>query len=219
MVSNISRDYGNSLHGVRRAQQSERLKILETSATETATSQSVEAAAARTTAPLTMNSGIMASNFVSAGCEKSKYVNAKLTAFQSDNDMAARQSAILSAGLTELSALSEKDSENYALRALIGRKAARRIQREQQQSAAEESQRNLEEIKDTLEERAQQAAMPQDKNGVPIEKAPNESTGENAPAPEKSADQPKPAPPPTVDVPAPEIATPTLSAPAINITV
>ncbi len=101
------------------------------------------------------NGNLMAQNFASADRQESKYIAAQKAAARSDSDMANRQSAILGAAMTQMAEVGESD--NYAQRALAGRKLARRVEQEQQQAVIEETRRNLKEIQQSVEDRAREA--------------------------------------------------------------
>lgn len=232
MVGNISQGSGNGLFDMLRSQRNEGTETLEVSSPEAPAKRAPGAADASPAPSRAASANMMAQNFASAEREESRYITARKTAFQTDGDMANRQNSILNAGLAELNSLSDKDSTNYAVRSLIGKKAARRMLREQQQSAAEESQRNLKEIKEKIEEKAQEASAPKDENGNPIETPSVGNAAEAAPAPEISSGSTTPLPASEVSVapeaaaPDPAIAatpapapTPAPSAPSIDIVV
>ena len=79
---------------------------------------------------------------------------------------ANRQNAILNAAITEVASLDE--SGGYAMRYMLGSRAGRRIKREGQQSVVEESERNLEDIRRDIEEKAREATLPKDADGNPV---------------------------------------------------
>lgn len=230
MVSNISQGTGSSLFDTLRSMQKEQEETLEGSVSESLTAQVLETASAQSSAVHAASSNLMSRKFASAEREESKYIKARQAGQEAVNKQASRQIAILNAGLSELNALSSENTDNYAVRNLIGRKAARRMLEEGQQTVREESERNLKEIKENIEERTQEAAVPKDKNGNPIETGlPAESAGEAAPMPEISGSNPASAPEvsaaPAPDVAAvavstPEVSTPSAPAtPSIDITV
>lgn len=215
MLNGISQGTGNSLFGVLRTRQKEQAELPNESINELPAAQTVSTPAA--------SSNLMSRNFVSAEREESKYLKARKAGQEAVNNQANRQMAILNAGLAELSSLD--GSGGYAMRSLIGQKTARRIQEEGQQAVREESERNLKEIKDNIEEKTQEAVAPKDENGEPIEKGTTAGSAEATPIPEISVSNQAPAPAPDVSealppntaqavTPTPEISIP--SAPPIQ---
>lgn len=94
---------------------------------------------------------MMAQNFFSAGNEQSRYIKAKHIAAQSDISlMSSRQSAILSAGMAACAS-----AKSMAELILEGKKAARQMDLDMQQSTSEASERNLKELRRRFEERSQ----------------------------------------------------------------
>ena len=94
---------------------------------------------------------MMAQNFFSLDSEPSRYIKAKHVAAQSDVSlMASRQNAILSAGMAACAS-----AKSMAELVREGKKAARQVGFDMQQSVSEASERNLKELKRRLEEKAQ----------------------------------------------------------------
>ncbi len=133
-------------------------------------------------------SGLMSGNFLSFGDGESKYLKARKAAFQSDSAMVNRQNAILTIGLIEAAY-----AENYAQQMLAGKRAARRLREEQGTSAAETSQRNLDEIKEHVERKAEEALAPQDAEGRPLSDSINASPAPAAPKAPAAVPAPAPA--------------------------
>lgn len=95
--------------------------------------------------------GMMAQNFFSMDNEQSRYIKAKHVAAQSDVSlMASRQNAILSAGMAACAS-----AKSMAELVREGKKAARQVGFDMQQSVSETSERNLKELKRRLEKKAQ----------------------------------------------------------------
>ncbi|MFT4302760.1 MAG: hypothetical protein QM579_13530 [Desulfovibrio sp.] len=95
---------------------------------------------------------IMAQNFFSASSEESRYTRGRHLAAQADKQaMSSRQSSILAAGMAACAA-----TESMSQRILEGKKAARQMGFDMQQSAFEASERNLDELRRRLEEKAKQ---------------------------------------------------------------
>ena len=68
-----------------------------------------------------------------------------------------RQNSILQAGIAACEAVKEANSGRYAERILEGKKAGRNMMFEGQTATAEASERNLDEIKEHIEEKAKEA--------------------------------------------------------------
>lgn len=80
----------------------------------------------------------------------------------------------------------------------------------------ETSERNLEEMKEEIKQRAQEAATPKDENGNPIDIGlPIENAGEAAPMPKISGSNPAPAPE-VSSAPAPDVAAVSVSSPEVS---
>lgn len=102
--------------------------------------------------------GMMAQNFFSMDNEQSRYIKAKHVAAQSDVSlMASRQNAILSAGMAACAS-----AKSMAELVREGKKAARQVGFDMQQSVSETSERNLKELKRRLEKKAQKTQKDDD---------------------------------------------------------
>lgn len=96
---------------------------------------------------------MMAQNFFNASSGESRYAAARHLAAQADRQaMSSRQNSILAAGMAACAA-----AENMSQRILEGKKIARQMGFDMQQSAFETSERNLDELRRRLEEKAKQA--------------------------------------------------------------
>lgn len=106
---------------------------------------------------------IMAQNFFNASSEESRYTKGRHLAAQVDKQaMSSRQSSILAAGMAACAA-----TESMSQRILEGKKAARQMGFDMQQSALEASERNLDELRRRLEEKAKQSQEnPADNRGA-----------------------------------------------------
>lgn len=101
---------------------------------------------------------MMERNFVSYDYEESRYIKALHTSAQARKNISInRQNSILQAGMAACEALEDKYQGRYAERILEGKKAARNMMYEGQTATAEASKRNLDEIKDHIEEKAKEA--------------------------------------------------------------
>ncbi len=127
---------------------------------------------------------IMAQNFFNASSEESRYVKGRHLAAQADRQaMSSRQSSILAAGMAACAA-----TESMSQRILEGKKAARQMGFDMQQSAFEASERNLDELRRRLEEKAKQSQKnPADNRGDAQAENPA-STGAAANLPDSLAD-------------------------------
>ena len=202
MITGVSQSPSASLKDMLRSVQKEQEEMLGGVGAESLTAQTLEALPDRSAHASSSN--VMSRNFASAEREESKYIKARQAGQEAVNQQLDRQKAILNIGLAELDALGEEGRKNYALRALIGRKTARRMLEEGQRAVREESERNLEEIKDTIEKKAQEATGQVDADGNPANGLPTGNTGEDAPMPETSASDPAPLPDAST-APAPEV--------------
>jgi hypothetical protein len=221
LISSILQSTGSSLQNLLHSIQKEQEDVVAASASEFSSTQAAETVNRQISSAHTASSNLMSENFFSADRKESKYIKAGRAGREAVAKQANRQMAILNAGLAELNALSAKDGGNYAIRNLIGQKTARRMQEERQQTVREESERNLEEIKENIEQKAQEAVIPKDENGNPVENClPAESIGEVAPMPEISGSAPVSVPE-IAAAPVPETATltPAPAVPSIDIRV
>lgn len=129
-------------------------------------------------------SSVLSTNSLAAGSyladgalgvnDGSTYKQARMASAQAQASMQARQMAVLTQGIAAVEALG--DDASYAMRNLEGQKAARNMETEKQQSVAEESEKNLDEIKDSVEEKAEEAIAAE--NGA--ETTGKEATGTEA---------------------------------------
>lgn len=177
-------------------------------------------------------SNLMSGNFVSAGQEESKYLKATLSSFtvnkQLQNQSTNRVTALLdSLGGIQGPKIYEGVGSKHSIPEATIKLAMKRIIDAEEHEASE---RNLAEMKEKIEQKAQEAAAPKDENGQPIETGlPAKNAGESAPLPEISAPNPTPAPEistaPEPDVapdaaPLPAVAAPAATlVPPIDITV
>lgn len=126
-----------------------------------------------------VDSNLMSRNFVSVSSGESKYVKAARVGAQVEQSTSMnRQQAILEAGMAACAA-----AKTPAQVALEAKKAARQMRFAMQASVAEESERNLKEIKKHIEEKAKEATESKDS-----------ATGKDA-APDSPLDQKSPAVP------------------------
>ena len=102
-----------------------------------------------------MTESIMSRNFVHHGNGGSEYTDAMLAAQRARSSMATRQMSILTTGRALVDAL--PSDATYAEISREGRKAARLMEEEKDASTYEVSERNLDEQKEEIEERAEEA--------------------------------------------------------------
>ena len=127
-----------------------------------------------------VDSNLMSRNFVSVSSGESKDVKAARVGAQVEQSTSMnRQQAILEAGMAACAA-----AKTPAQVALEAKKAARQMRFAMQASVAEESERNLKEIKKHIEEKAKEATENKDS-----------ATGKDAVAPDSPLDQKSPAVP------------------------
>lgn len=99
-----------------------------------------------------MTESIMSRNFVHHGNGGSEYTEAMLAAQRARSNMATRQMSILATGRAMVDM-----ADTYAEKALAARKAARLMEEEKDTATYEVSKRNLDEQKEDIEERAEEA--------------------------------------------------------------
>lgn len=102
-----------------------------------------------------MTESIMSRNFVHHGNGGSEYTDAMLAAQRARSNMATRQMSILTTGRALVDAL--PSDTTYAEISREGRKAARLMEEEKDTATYEVSKRNLDEQKEDIEERAEEA--------------------------------------------------------------
>lgn len=102
---------------------------------------------------------IMEKNFVHSSATTSKYTKSSRAARDATSQQRNRQNAILTSAMIEVQILlnSDKDKNNYAKITLVGQRAANRIRDELQASSFEASKKNLDDIEDDIERRAEEA--------------------------------------------------------------
>lgn len=101
------------------------------------------------------SNSMMSRNFVHAGDNQSEYIRARVAGNAAVSRQTNNQNAVLASAMAEMATLS--DQGNYAMRAYIGQKAARRMMEEGQNAVQRESENNLKEIRKDIEKRAEQA--------------------------------------------------------------
>lgn len=95
---------------------------------------------------------MLAGNFANFNKEESRYIQATKISLALEASMHARQNAILENGV-----LLGQMAEKYSEKNLVGLQAEQKILKEKSQTTEEESERNLDEIRTDIEERATQA--------------------------------------------------------------
>lgn len=99
-----------------------------------------------------MTESIMSRNFVHHGNGGSEYTEAMLAVQRARSSMATRQLSILATGRAMVDM-----ADTYAEKAMAARKAARLMEEEKDTATYEVSKRNLDEQKEEIEERAEEA--------------------------------------------------------------
>ena len=99
-----------------------------------------------------MTESIMSRNFVHHGNGGSEYTDAMLAVQRARSNMATRQMSILATGRAMVDM-----ADTYAEKAMAARKAARLMEEEKDTATYEVSKRNLDEQKEEIEERAEEA--------------------------------------------------------------
>ena len=114
-------------------------------------------------------SNLLSQNFVSFTREESQYLQARRTGLQAVAQQANRQRSVLNTALAQLALAGTGEELTYAERALIGQKAARRMEEEKQRSVGEASAQNLKEIKAERKTRTESAIASKDEGSPPIQ--------------------------------------------------
>ena len=114
-------------------------------------------------------SNLLSRNFVSVIREESQYLQARRIGLQAVAQQTNRQRSILNTALAQLALAGTGEELTYAERALIGQKAARRMEEEKQRSVGELSAQTLKEIKAELTNRTERAIESKDENSPPIQ--------------------------------------------------
>lgn len=145
-----------------------------------------------------MTESIMSRNFVHYGNGGSEYTDAMLAAQRARSSMAARQMSILATGKAMVASLGP--DAGYAEISLAARKAGRLMEEEKDTATHEASERNLEEQKDDIEKRAQEAltgsedgaqapdALPDADQSLNADAAAQDAAGNEAAAEQAAAD-------------------------------
>lgn len=145
---------------------------------------------------------VMGNNFVSASSDESRYLAASKQSHKIMAQVFNQQNSRLSGLLNSLVGVGASPPES------LGTAAGAYLFLKRQIKDAEDleaSRRNLDEIKDNIDQKAREAAAPKDENGKPIEGAFIEDGRPPAPLPEVA----EPAQPPPPDTaPAPEASAP-----------
>ena len=223
MVGSVSQWAGSSLYDMLRSLQKEQEELLEATTAETLTAQAMETVGSQAVSSHAASSNLMSRNFASAEREESKYLKASLDSFTLDKQLNNQASNRVNSLLNSLGGVAfESKGADHA--PAWYEMQMRRIQNAE---SAESSERNLDEIKENIEQKAQEAAAPTDANGNPVESLSTGNAGGAAPMPEISGSNPAPAPdvpaataPAAAPAPMPEVsASAAPSAPSIDIIV
>lgn len=136
------------------------------------------------------SSGIMAGNFASATRKSSRYLEAAKSSFQLakqfDNQSQSRLSALLDALVK-----TAKPAPHEGVKSKVNVPEATiylLLKRIRDEESLEASERNLDEIKDGIEQKSREATAPKDESGEPIETAPVDGKAQSPP-PEIPAQQ------------------------------
>lgn len=107
-----------------------------------------------------------------------KYIRAQEMSASALNTMRTAQSSILAAGMMDAQIVSSlHPGGNYAELALAGRKAARNMEQQKGQATLDQSQENLDDVSEDIEERAEAAVNPEEGDATTAESA---ASAENA---------------------------------------
>lgn len=165
----------------------------------------VEAPAASRLAQTSGSSNSMSGNFFNANYEKSKYVKSTIESKQQESSYASKMTSIVSSLISQATIwdmqrkFGDKNhpiENTYVVGNRLTSASSKVMQQVEEEETAKESQKNLDEIKDNIEERAEEATMPKDENGKPIEDVTAEgvekTTPESTSEPSSSDSTPSP---------------------------
>jgi hypothetical protein len=223
MVSGISQSAGGSLQELLRSLQQGQEAMLEQSGFASATRASGLDSIFISTQAADASSNMMSGNFAGA-TEQSRYIAASLAGHHAEQQAALSFHRTLTAAAADILAANGIDASRCDTAAGAGME----MRRIRNTKTLEASGRNLDEIKENIEQKAHEAAAPKDENGNPVGGLPGGSAGEAAPMPEISgsalplAPEAAAPPAPTPEAAAtPEMATPApaSSTPSIDIRV
>ena len=211
-----------------RSLQKEREKMLPASdaAPQNLPTETIDSLNVQSRSESATSSNLMSQNFASTEREQSRYVQATLIGMKARQQMNDQQqsalTSILNTAIAEYGA-AETLGERYKVIKRTEKMFAMNQSNEVRKSAEET---HLKAIKEDLEEKAQEAAVPKDENGNQIESLPIE--GQNgtipestpAPVPEVVASNPEPVADAVLHS-APEMATPSpaMATPSVDIIV
>ncbi|MEA4858711.1 MAG: hypothetical protein AAGU21_19815 [Solidesulfovibrio sp.] len=110
---------------------------------------------------------MLATNFVSTNSESSKYIKATISSLQTENSFGDRMGSLLdglNAQYSLLASSMQVSSGNgtYVAATLMQHRVEDGVQRTTENEVADESAKNLDDIKQDIEQRAQDATQPQD---------------------------------------------------------
>lgn len=111
--------------------------------------------------PASLSGNLMARNFFDADARQSRYIEARETSFQVLHSIRNSQLAVLQAGTNAAEAAASLDPDRYDARILEGQKAARRMEDTKDTAVTEASGENLKDIREGIEETAEEAANSQ----------------------------------------------------------
>ena len=164
----------------------------------------VEPAAVSELPRTSSSSNPMSGNFYNAAHEQSKYVQSSLEGKRQESAYANKMTSVVTSLISQASLWDQNrhfGDKNHPIENtyVIGNRlttASSKVMRQvQEEETAKESKKNLDEIKEDIEQRADKATAPADENGKPIEAAPSEDAEKEAapPVPETSASTEAPA--------------------------
>ena len=186
MVSNIDQGAGGGIYEMLRSMQKEQEAMLEEASAAELAGQSPVPVASQHASTQTASSNLLSRNFATAEREESKYVNATLNRLSVDKQLQTQATNRVTALLNTLGGIQgpklyDGTGSKGGIPEATIQLAVKRIQNVETQ---EESERNLEEIKKSIERKAQEVAAPKDENGEPIDGLASGSAGEAASMPE-----------------------------------
>lgn len=215
MVSNISQGTGSSLFDMLRSMQKEQA------------AQALETVGAQTASFHAASSSSMSCNFYNSNYERSGHVQSTIDGRRLYSEYFSRMNSMLNSLAGQAIVWDSQRAfggviliENTYINGMrLTTAAGQAASQMQQWEASESAGKNLDEIKDDTENKAQEAAAPTNANGDAIEAGTTGGAGETGPMPEVSGSNQAPGVA-TVAVSAPEVATRSApSTPSIDITV
>ncbi len=187
MITKISQSTGGALQELFRSLQKEQAELLEKSTEETLNTQALETAGLQSAAGHPTSSSLMSRNFFDYNYERSEYLQANIDGKRLEGSFANKMNSLLNS-LTSQAAIWDmernfggavKIENTYVIGTRLATASEQATNRIKQEETSEASEKNLDEIKDEIERKAQEAATPADADGNSAENLSTESAEED----------------------------------------